>query len=158
MSAARGLGVAVLLMVCACEPAFTQLAPVEKTTVPLTIFPNNGRRGDTMTVIALAGMPSPSEGKYIEIVDHHTGPGVLLERLVTEGGVGCSDERVSDLLRLLGETTQDRFPVCMEMTIKEDALVGDGEVVLEFVRDGADVISRATFSVLPALVDTEQPG
>ena len=63
------------------------------------------------------------------------------------------DERVADLLRLLGETTADRFPVCVEIEIAAQAPAGDSEFVLELVAGGQSVISTATFSVLPALDD-----
>jgi hypothetical protein len=148
--------VLLVTLVLGCEPAFTELAPAQKVEVAMALFPNNGRRGETMTLIALPSVASPTEGGTIEVVGYQSGGGVEVQRVVTEGGTGCANVRVLDVLRFLGETTEDRFPVCIEVLIAPDAPIGDAQLVVELVSEGEDIVGRATFSVLPAL--NNQPG
>lgn len=143
----------VLSFAASCQPAFSDLAPAQKVEAAVSIFPNNGRRGQSLTVIALPAVGSPEAGERVHVVELGFGDGIEAVRVITNSGAGCTDGRVVDLLRLLGETRADRFPVCIEIEIAEDAPVGDSELVLELVADGNSVISIATFSVLPALVE-----
>jgi hypothetical protein len=145
--------VAVMLGALGCDSAFVDLAPAQKLEVPISIFPNNGRRGQAITVIALPSVPSPEPGEFVHVVDIGLGLGVTEHRILTNGGTGCTDRRVADLLRLLGESGADRFPVCVELEIAADAPAGDFDFVLELVSDGRSIISTTTFSVLPALED-----
>lgn len=147
------MGLVLSAGACGCQPAFSELAPIQKVEAPMSIFPNNGRRGQSITVIALPAVSSPSDGEFVHVVDIGLGEGITERRIVSNGGTGCTDERVADLLRLLGETTADRFPVCVEIEIAAQAPAGDSEFVLELVAGGQSVISTATFSVLPALDD-----
>jgi hypothetical protein len=142
---------ALVLVTAGCEPAFSDIAPTQKLEAPMSIFPNNGRRGQSITVIALPAVPSPADGQRVYVVELRLPEGLVEQRVISNGGTGCTDERVADLLRLLGETTADRFPVCIEVEIASDAPVADADFEIELVADDETVISTATFSVLPAL-------
>ncbi len=138
-----------------CDAAFDDITPTQKLEVPMSIFPNNGRRGQAITVIALPAVPSPGPEDLVHVVDLQLPAGMQAQRIISNGGSGCTDERVGDLLRLLGETTRDRFPVCVEISIESDAPEGDADFALELVARGQTVTSAATFSILPALEEGE---
>ena len=70
-------------------------------------------------------------------------------------GAGCEREGVDELLALLGETRETRFAICFDVEISVGAPLGQRELKLEIESDGQPLISRTTFSVLPALSQQE---
>lgn len=137
----------------ACEPALVEYRPEQLGQVPMALFPTSGRQGREVTLIA---MPAVSSAAINDINDYDLGPGILAPTFDTDGGTGCKLEGVQQLLELLGETYQDRYPVCFHARIEADAPAGERVVTVEFTSDGEPLLGRATFTVFAAGVATEQ--
>lgn len=114
----------------------------------MALFPNNGRRGSDLSVVALLDIPSDRRN-FVVVFD--AGDGIEQFGFNTGQGNGCEREGVDELLDLLGETRETRFAICFDVQISEDAPLGQRPLVVELISDGEPVISRTTFSVLPAL-------
>ncbi len=129
----------------ACEPALVSYAPEQLLTVPMTFFPVSSRRGREITLIAL---PALSSDLNHDIFAYDFGPGITVSRLDTAEGLGCQQNAVAQILDLLGETTQDRYPICFSVAIAEDAPLGARTMRLELTSEGQGVIARSPFTVL----------
>ncbi len=131
-----------------CEEAFVTFAPGTKRPVEMALFPNNGRRGSDLSVVALLDIPS-ARRNFVVLFD--AGAGVDQFSFNTGMGRGCEREGVDDLLALLGETRETRFAICFDVQISDSAPLGQRPFKLEINSDGEPIISRSVFSVLPAL-------
>lgn len=102
-------------------------------------------------------MPAVSSRAANDLYDYDFGAGIEAPRFDTQGGEGCQLDGVSQLLDFLGETYDDRYPICFFAEIDAGAAPGPRVVTLALVSDGAPRLARATFTVFAAAPPEEGP-
>ncbi len=145
------LAACLLVVLSACEPAFVLYAPETKRSINTALFPDLGRRGASVSLVALLDLPND---QFESVVEFDAGPGINLLGFNTGQGLGCQRPNVEELLEQLGE---ERFPICFDVQISQTAPLGDRTLKVEIESLDESLISRIDFEVLEAL-ETRQDG